>query len=282
VALSPDEEALFVLNYASGDLTVISARDNRMVRTVEVGWHPQGLAAAPETGQLYVSDAVLDAGSQRLLRRTELLTIYRSAVKPIHIQVDPEAGRAYMVASNGVPGSNAGFVVYVVDLKSGELVRGEVGGLSMTGLAVDPEGQRIFSTAGRFGYYQLIVNDASSFKCLATLSLPKYPAALAYNPKTHHLFICLTYTSNPTVEPGPEVWVLDSRGLGTVARFQLQGQADVVDLYELAVDAQRGFVYLSDAQRGTVHVWRDVALPPPPSPTPTCTPTPWPTLIPAS
>lgn len=115
---------------------------------------------------------------------------------------------------------------------------------------------------------------------MAALGLPKYPVALAYNTRTYHIFICLTYTPNPSIEPGPELWVLDSRGLGIVASFPLPGEAEAIGQYELAVDAERGYIYLSDAQRGTVHVVRDVTLPPPPSPTPTYTPTPWPTLTP--
>jgi YVTN family beta-propeller protein len=280
VALTPDGETLFVLNHVGGDLMLISTRDMETIQTVKIGERPQGLAVVPETRQLYVSDAVLDADGLRLLRRTELLTIYRSTVKPTHIQADPVTGRAYMVASNGVPGSNSGLVVYVVDMKSGERVEGGVGGLSMTGLALGLEAQRIFSTAGRFGYHQLIVNDASSLKQLAVLGVPKYPAALAYNPETHHIFICLTYTSSPAVESGPELWVFDSRGLGTVTHFQLPGEPEYGDPYALTVDALRGYVYLSDTHRGTVHVLRDVPLLPPPSPTPTHTPTLWPTLTP--
>lgn len=280
VALTPDGERLLVLNHVGGDLMLISARDMETITTVKIGERPQGVALVPETGQLYVSDLALDADSLRLLQRIELLTIYRSTVKPFHIQVDSKAGRAYMVASNGVPGSNSGLIVYVVDMKSGEHVEGRVGGISVTGLVVDPEGQRVFSTAGRFGSYQLIVNDANSLKQVAVLGLPKYPAALAYNPETHHIFICLTYTSNPAVEPGVELWVFDGRGLGTVTHFQLPGEPEFGDPYALTVDALRGYIYLSDTHRGAVHVIRDVSLPPPPSPTPTYTATPWPTLTP--
>jgi YVTN family beta-propeller protein len=280
VALSPGGETLFVLNYVGGDLVLISTRDNRTIKTVEIGRMPQGMAIAAETDHLYVSDAVLDAHDQRLLRHTELLTIYRSTVKPVHIQVDSTVGHAYMVASNGVPGSNGGFIVYVVDSTSGQRVEGEVGGLSMTGLALDPEGRRAFSTAARFGSYQLIVDDIRSLKRVAVLGLPKYPTAVAYNPETHHIFICLTSTSSPIFEAGPELWVLDSRGLGTVAQLLVSGQPRIGDLYGLAVDAQRGYIYLSDTHRGTVQVFRDVTLPPPPSPAPTNTPTPWPTLTP--
>ncbi len=277
LALSPDGETLFVLNLVGGDLMAISTPDKNLVRTADIGILPRGLALVPEAGQLYASDAVLDADSQQLLRRTQLLTIYRSEVKPAHIQVDPRAGRAYMVASNGVPGSNSGLMVYVIDVRTGERIEGQVGGLSMSGLALDPASGRIFSTAGRFGHYELIVNDASSLRREAALDLPRYPAAIAYNPVTHHLFIFLTYRA-ADVEPSSEMLVLDGRGLGTVARFEMPGQRATGEEYHLSVDARQGYVYLSDAQRGTVHVLRDATLPPPPSPTPTDTPTPWPTL----
>ena len=70
--------------------------------------------------------------------------------------------------------------------------------------------------------------------------------------------------------------MLDSRGLGTVAQIPLPGEPDSMGQYQIAVDASRGYVYVTDAHRGTVIVLRDVSLPPPPSPTPTDTPTPYP------
>jgi YVTN family beta-propeller protein len=280
VALSPDGTELLVLNHVGGDLLHLSVQDHRVLEKTSLGSMPQGLAMAPQAGQLYVSDLVLDADGQRLLRRTELATIYGSTVTPVRIQVDSTGGRAYFIASNGVPGSNSGLIVYVVDMRTGQLVEGEVGGLSMTGLALDPAGRRTFSTAGRFGQYQLIVNDLDTLERVAAMPLPMYPAALAYNPRTQHIFICLIRDSYQAAGRGVEVWVLDSRGLGVVTRIPIPGKPDPWDLYELAVDSARGYVYLSDAHRGTVHVMRDVLLPPPPTPAPTDTPTPWPTLTP--
>ncbi len=283
VAVSPEGDQLFVLNYVSGDLTRVSLRNPNDAESVGIGQRPLGLAASEAMDQLYASDLVLGLGSQRLLRRTELLTAYRSEASPVEIQLDPERERAYMVASNGVPGSNSGLIIYVVDARTGQLLDAHPGGLSTTGLALDQDGGRLFSTAGRFGYYQLMANDLETFKAVAVLGLDRYayPAALGYNPQTHHLFLCLTYAAYEDATATLEVQVLDSRGLGTVARFSLPGEPEVGDTYEFALDAPRGFVYLSDAQRGTVHVLRDATVPVPPSPTPTFTPTPWPTLQPA-
>ena len=274
VTLTADGTGLLVLNLVSGDLMLVSTTDNRIVNTSSIGRLPQGLAIAPLTGQVCASDALLDTEDLHLLQRVELRTIYDTLAEPIDIQVDAEAGRAYMVASNHVPGSNGGLVVYIIDLITGERIQGSVGGLSMTGLALDSERKRIFSTTARFGRNQLIVNDLRSYEQTATLDLPGYAAALAYNPETYHLFFCLTPSSNPGLGPSTEIRVLDSRGLGTAAQIPLIGG------YELAVDTVRGYVYVADARRGTVHVLRDVPLPPPPSPTPADTPTPWSTATP--
>jgi len=282
VAVSPDGEQLFALNYVSGDLTRVSIGGREGPDRVGIGQRPRGLAVSEEMGQLYASDLVLDLASQRLLRRTELQTPYRSEVSPVETQLDPAREHAYMVASNGVPGSNSGLIIYVVDARTGQLLDAHPGGLSTTGLALDHERGRVYSTAGRFGYYQLIANDMDSFKAVAELGLEQYPAALAYNPQTNHLFLCQTHTGYPPSNARLQVQVLDSRGLGTVASFVLPGEAQAGDEYEFAVDVPRGFVYLSDAQRGTVHVLRDALLPAPPSPTPTFTPTPWPTLPPTT
>jgi hypothetical protein len=48
----------------------------------------------------------------------------------------------------------------------------------------------------------------------------------------------------------------------------------------LAVDTQRGYVYLTDTRQGSVHVLQDVDTPIPPTPVPTRTPTLWPTFTP--
>jgi YVTN family beta-propeller protein len=279
--LSEDGSHLFVLNYVSGDLSVISTADNSVIRTVPVGQLAQGLAISSGTGQLYASDAVLDEATGRLLRRTALLNSYGLPVQPIQIRVDSAGGRAYIVASNGVPGSNGGLIIYVIDLKSGKQVEGWVGGLSTTDLALDPDGQRIFSTAGRFSYFQMIVNDTVSLKQVAVVDLKQYPSALAYNSQTHHVFICLTQAEQPPWQDDRAVWVLDSRGFGTVALLPLPISSNAtLDPYSMAADALRNYVYVADSDLGVVHVLRDAALPPPPTPTPTRTPTPWPTLTP--
>jgi YVTN family beta-propeller protein len=279
VGLSPDGYTLFILDYVDGSLVSASTQDNRVIRSLQVDRLTRGLSVASESGNLYAGDVVLDRADLHILRQTELTTMYGLSVKPVRSLIDAQAGRVYMVASNGVPGSNGGLIVYITDLQ-GKRIEGQVGGLSMTGIALGSEEQLIFSTTARSSSYSLLVDDASRLQRVATLDLTAYPAAVTYNPHTHHIFVCLTNSTWAMPATAPQVWVLDSRSLGTVARLSLPEGIGLYDSYEFAVDAQRGYVYLSDTYRGSVHVLRDMVLPVPPSPVPTSTPTPWPTLTP--
>ena len=280
VALAQGGNALYVLNYVDGTVSLLSTRDDKLVRTASIGRLPTGLAVASELDQVYVGDRVLDGTGLQPVRTTDLVTAYGAVAQPVRVQTDNSAGRAYVTASNGVPGSNSGLVVYIVDLRTGERIPGQIGGLSVTDLVLDTEQQRIFSTAGRFGSYGLIVDDAGTLKRVAGLGLTRYPAALAYNPKTHHIVVCLTFPLNQTEQGRPQLLVLDSRGLGTVANVLLPGDLAYDESYRMAVDDERGFVYISDTRRGSVHILRDVTMSVPPSPVPTLTATPWPTLTP--
>ncbi len=280
VSLNAAASLLSVLNYADGDLMLLRANDGQIVRSLPVGERPQGLSAVPHSDELYASDLVVDGNRGQVVRQLELRTSYGSSVKPVEVQIDPQTGRAFAVASNGVPGSNGGLVIYVVEPDGKVSVAGQVGGLSTTGLALDSEGGRVYSTAGRFGSFQLIVNDAIDLRRLASISIPGYPAALAYNAHTNHLFICLVHVAGTSTSTSAELMILDSRGLGTVAQIAIPGKGRTTawEDYELGVDSERQRIYLSDADRGVLWAFADAEMPPPATPAPTLTPTPWPTM----
>jgi YVTN family beta-propeller protein len=281
VALSVDGTRLFVLNRVSGDLAVLQAQDGRMLARTAVGELPQGLVVAPDTGRVLASNLVLDPQGQNQVRVQELLSVFGGRpVKPAQVVVDGSKGLLFAVASNGVPGSNGGMVVYTLDLATGDRLDKSLGGISTTAIALDEVGERLYSVASRPPSYRLFVDDIASFGQVASLALPDYPAALAYNPSTHHLFVCLSplFDSNPDAHA--ELLVLDSRGLGAVTHLTLPWPSFSSHHYTLAVDSKRNLVYVGDGQMASIHVVRDVELPPPPSPTTAATATPWPTLTP--
>ncbi len=281
LAFGADGQSLFVLNRVSQNVSVVDVATGEVRAEMTAGDLPQGLAVSSSAGQLYAGSLVLEPGTGGLLRRTRLLGYFGAEVQPIAIHIDEGAERAFVVASNGVPGSNGGLVVYVINLLTGEQLPGWVGGLSTTAVVLDSPGQRVYSTAGRFGRFQLIVNDSVSLEKTDVVDLPGYPTALAFNPVTSHLFIAFAGYPDATEERQGALWVYDVRSWGLVAQVPLpEAKSWPYDRYKLALDARRGVVYLADLPSGLVFPVRDVGLPLPPRPTATESPTPWPTLTP--
>ncbi len=279
LALSDDGERLFVLNHVSGDLAVLATNDGRIIGRTSVGTMPQALVVAPENGRLIASDAVFDAEGLIKIQTIPILSVFdKRPVQPVSVQVDGSKGLVYAVASNGVPGSNSGLLIYVLDLATGQRLDKQLGGFNTTAIALDERGQSLYSVASRMNTHRLFVDDLGGSGETVSVTLPNYPVALAHNPTTSHLFICLSPTVGLADETKPELLVLDSRGLGTVARLTLPSASTHLYRYTVAVDSTRNRIYVGDAQTGSVHVVQDVELSPPPAPTPSVMVTPWPTL----
>ena len=113
-------------------------------------------------------------------------------IVPQQLLADPERDRLYAIASNGIPGSNGGNVVYA--LGGAEHVDSEVsfGALGATALAVDPASGALYSASERMGYGRVQAQGALMGEDLAApLETWKRPRSLAYNPSTGHLFVGL-------------------------------------------------------------------------------------------
>ena len=177
-------------------------------------------------------------------------------------------GMLFVRASNGVPGSNAGMVISLWDAEKLEMLSGGLGGLSAGAMAYDATTQKLYSTATRFSYTWLYVDDVEGMAREAELRLDRYPVSLALRPGTHHLFLGLGESVAGSKGDDYVLRVLDTRTLGLVTEMSLPGEP-----VRMAVNQRNGEVYVADGEAGTVHVVRDVALsPPPPAPSMTLTP----------
>ncbi|MBC7265277.1 MAG: hypothetical protein H5T64_13120 [Chloroflexi bacterium] len=275
VAVNPVTNRIYVANDASATISVVDGDALSVVAELPANMYPLAVAVDPEADRVYVGNTVLDARTHREVAAYTLMTAYKSEVLPVEIHVDPASNRLYLVAFNGIPGSNGGYIVYTLDRRTLEPLEHTSSAFSVTGLAIDPERKELYATTVRFSYYHILAEDTRDFTTIGALDLPKYPECLAYNPVTRHLFIGLSQTYRPDVPPGGEILVLDTRGLGEVARFYLSG-----DPLYTAVDPVRGYVYFSLTD-GTIALIQDVVMPAPPTPTPTFTPTPYRAWTPA-
>ena len=96
VAVAPDGKTVYSANSGSGDVSVIDARTNRVVRAIPTGRFPSGVAATPDGGFLYVTNelsgvTVINAGNGTVAARIR-------EPSPFSIALSPSGDRAYVTS----------------------------------------------------------------------------------------------------------------------------------------------------------------------------------------
>ncbi len=95
VAVHPDDKAAYVTNGLTGDVSVVSLKDFRVVETVQVGTEPRGCALTPNGSLLYVANHT--EGTISLIDTSQSL-------KPILLPTRVQVGRnptAIAITNNG-------------------------------------------------------------------------------------------------------------------------------------------------------------------------------------
>lgn len=276
------EEKVLLLNRDSfaSDLAAREAGAGQVVTQYATGRHPVGLMVDEANHRLYVGDTEID-WTMRSVRTLQVPTIYvPDTTPPVQMVRDTRRGLLYAVASNGVPGSNHGYVVTRWGPRGPEPGQPVPGRLSVVQLLYDEALDRFYATTTRMGQHGLQVSQASDCQELFYMPLRDYATAMALNPTTHHLWVILL--SNPWDQSAVSnrLVAYDTRTMEEAASFELDGV-----LQALAVDAERGLVYVASGDRGVVYVVQDMdtpllttartlqTLPPRPTATPAPTPT---------
>jgi YVTN family beta-propeller protein len=277
MTVDPQTGALYVVSYFSQSLTTITP-DTWKSETTALSGRPMAVALDPTGRRLFAGNDALALDGMRPLGDLHVKGVsVGSVVPPSQSAFDPTTGRLFIVANNGIPGSNNGQIIYVLDPTSGQQTQGQLGSITTLHMVLDAAGRRLFSTAGRpyAGGIRLYMDDPDNLRHIADRPLNRLPAGLAYVPATNHLFVPLGDTySGPAREW--ELAIYDSRTLGEVARWPLDEMPAGA-----AADPINNRVYVPVGSTGRVLIIQDVPLPAPPAPTPTRTPTPWPTWTPS-
>jgi YVTN family beta-propeller protein len=256
LALDGERQLLYVANRAEGTCSVINLAGDGPLRRVDVGGNPQAIALDPVMGRAYVGDAVVGLGALDVQGRLGLsASAMGMDIIPQRLLADPQRGRLYAIASNGVPGSNGGSIVYALDGADHAHSGLRFGALGATALALDPASGTLFSASERMGYGRVQAQDVETGEdIVAALETWKRPRSLAYNTATGHLFVGLYSGPRRDVDFAPEILVLDGE-LRQVASVAFSG-----DPGALAVDAINNLVYVCDGKSGRVSLIQDVEL----------------------
>jgi YVTN family beta-propeller protein len=255
-------ERAYVSNEDEGTVTVIDADRSAAIATIAVGKRPRGLALSPDGKLLYVAVSgmpkcpppLTDAQCAQLSRapdadgvavidtaalaRTRVLT---GVSDPERVAVSRDGHRLYVSEEDAAR-------LAVLDAARGRLLATVPVGREPEGVRVSPNGRWVLVTSEEDNSVTVI--DAASYAVLAKAIVGARPRDLAFSSDSRFAYVSGEADASIyriTVPAGASAWQL----------LKLPPQARPMGI---ALDAQRGRLYVGTGRAGTVAV---VALDPP-------------------
>ena len=248
----PERAQIAVLS-AAGSLLILHSPDGGPAEQYHVESGATALFHDAAHGMLYAGGMVLDIATG-LTATVAVNTPLGTSEAPAMVAVDSGRGITYLVAGNGVLGSNYGLVAYRLG-KDGTTTPGGPGRLSIVDLLYDEGADLFYSAHARMGTYGLQVWDPSTESERLSLPLPRRPVALALNPATQHLWVAFGGALGGDGADDGALWAYDTRTMGVVAELAFGGP-----ITALAVDAQVNRVYAACDEDQAVWVIQDLVM----------------------
>jgi YVTN family beta-propeller protein len=243
--------AVYVTNEFSGDMSIIDPASQKVVRTVQLGKRPRGMALSPDGRKLYVAMTgspvappgvdektlpppdksadgigVFDIGSSRLER------VIRGVSDPEQLAVDPD-GHLWA-------GSEDQEAVIELDASGGRLASVALGG-SPEGVAVRPGGGAVYVAMEDDN--KVAVVDPASGKVVARIDTAGRPRSIAFSSDGSRAYV--------TCETGAAVTVIDARAHRRLSEIAIPGGKDVRPMgVVVSPDGRR--VYVTTGRGGTL------------------------------
>jgi len=267
VRVIPGTGLVASLSLVEDKLTLLD-QTGRVVETYATGHRPRGISLDEMQRRIFAGDTVIQWESH-VTHTIAISTTAGSMEPPVQVVLDVRRNRFYAVAANGIPGSNYGYVVTRLDEGLAASQAPAPGQLSVVELIYDEEMDRFYATSLRMGTYSLQVSQAEDCQQVHLVSFNRYPAAMALNPATRHLWVVLQTVSVRTTAADTLIFAYDTRTFGEVASFHVDGLVE-----SLAVDPRNNRIYLANGDAGVIHLVQDVITSAPAGPLPYTTPTP--------
>ena len=255
LAWLPELEQVAVLSPSAGTLT-LHDRHGTVVAAHPVRAGADALYHDITNRRLYAGDLVLDLATG-ITATVVVTTALGAAEAPALVAVDSARDITYLVAGNGVLGSNSGLMAYRLE-DDGTTTAGGPGRLSLVDLCYDEELDLFYSLYQHMGAYGLQVWDPATGSERLHLPLERRPIGLALNPITHHLWLALGEALPLDASSGGALRAYDTGTMDLVTEMALSGPVTA-----LSVDTREGRVYAGcDTDQG-VWVIQDLPMPEP-------------------
>jgi len=249
----PELEQVAVLSPSSGTLA-LQDRHGTLVAEHPVRADASALFHDGAHRRLYAGDLVMDLATG-ITETVVVTTPLGTAEAPTLVAVDGARDITYLVAGNGVLGSNYGLIAYRLE-DDGTTTAGGPGRLGLVDLCYDEALDLFYSLYQRMGAYGLQVWDPATGSERLHLPLERRPIGLALNPATHHLWVALGQALPPDASSGGALRAYDTGTMGLVIEMTLSGPVTA-----LSVDTREDRIYAGCEADQAVWVIQDVAMP---------------------
>jgi YVTN family beta-propeller protein len=170
------------LALAAGAVPASAADGYTVTATIPVGAYPEGVAADPVAGTVYVTNtgdntvSVIDAATSTVTATIPVGT------NPEGVAADPAAGTVYVTTVNA-----GGAAVSVIDAATNAVTATIPIGSDSFGVAVDPAAGTVYATSSLDGTVSVI--DAATNAVTATIPVGSDPAAVAVDPAAGTVYV---------------------------------------------------------------------------------------------
>jgi YVTN family beta-propeller protein len=217
-------------NPKHGTVSVISGATGKLTATVRVGHTPLGVAADPQTGTIYVTNANGNSVSVISEATDKVTATVRVGRSPFGVAADPLTGTIYV--TNG-----SGNSVAVINGRTNKVTNMIPVGQGPTGIAVNAQTDTIY-VANAFSNSVSVINGTTN-EVVETITIGHQPQWVAVDPATSMVYVTSFRGNSVSVIDGPTGKVTATIAVGKMP----QG---------IAVDD--GHVYVANQFQNTVSV----------------------------
>jgi len=216
---------IFVNNYNSDNVSVLSDVTDQVVATIAVGINPQGVIYDSATGEVFVADHGSDTVSVISDATNTVVATVPVGVNPAHLAYDNATGEVF-VANHG---SND---VSVISDTTDTVVATVPAGFGARGVAYDPAKGEVFVT-NRDSNNVSVISDSND-SVVATIPVGFDPIDVAYDPVLGEMFVVNTESANVSVISDSNNTVVATIPVGPYS-------------FSAAYDAAQGLLFVTDS-----------------------------------
>ena len=191
ILYDPFSHKVFVYNGGSANATVIDAKLNKVIATIQLSGKPE-FSVTNNKGLVYVN--IEDKNQIAVINATTLKVEKYFEVKP----GDEPSGLALDVANNRLFAVCGNKLMVVLNAETGNLITTLPIGDRVDGVAFDAGMKRIYSSNGEGTMTVISQEDNDKYTVLENVPTQIGARTIAVNPKTHHIYLpCSDFEAAP-------------------------------------------------------------------------------------